>query len=481
MSIRRQYSLPNCTLILDGISDGQRTNEARPLMSTLVNAECHISGQKKPLTGGMEFFQQLITAVSNYTQELLSKVVNTPTAQQVGKVRLEKGQEHRLTAQSEQGEVDWQLSTVQLFDLTEAIDQFLADGSTLPTLLVGIQPAPRAAKGAVSAQAAPIGLGLSGLAATALAFYLVPAPTKITLPDPAANTAAVSKTSDKPVKSNDKSSTPATSPAGAKQSVPVTSPVTSPSSSPVSSPSNSPPASPSPTSTSSSTPAASKKPVERSAVESKVNENPTQVAFIERKLRREISQKWEDRKGISNKLDYTLTADEEGKIVSYVPKNPVAESKKDIIPLSKMVPADAEKAETSESPGKKTADFSVSFTPNGAIEIKRDKLLAGNPTDGKPLADTDRVKSLAKDLESKVKLAAAPTFKNELTYRVAADENGEIVDYDPLNGAAFDHEKETPLPAVTKYDAEAASGTKPLAQYTVVYRPDGKIDIKPRK
>ncbi len=453
MSIRRQYSLPNCTLILDGISDGSRSNEVRPLMSTLVNAECHISGQKKPLSGGLEFFQQLITAVSNYTQELLSKVVNAPTAQQVDKIRLEKGQEHRLIAQSEQGEVDWQLSTVQLFDLTEAIDQFLADGSTLPTLVVGIQPAPRAAKGAISAQNAPIGLGLSGLAATALAFYLVPSPAKITLPDPVAKTAPVTKTSDKP---------PATSPVGAKQSVPVTSPINSPSAVPSGSPS----------------PAASKKPVEQSAVDPKTNDNPTQVAFIERKLRREISQQWEDRKGISSKLEYTLTADEEGKIISYVPKNSVAESKKDIIPLSKMV---LDNPATSESPTQKTADFTVSFTPNGAIEIKRDKLLASNPTDGKAIADADRVKSLAKDLESKVKLAAAPTFKNDLTYRIAADENGEIVDYDPLNGAAFDHEKETPLPAVTKYDAAAASGTKPLAQYTVVYRPDGKVDVKPRQ
>lgn len=398
----------------------------------------------------MEFFQQLITAVSNYTQELLSKVVNAPTAQQVGNVRLEKGQEHRLTAQSEQSEVDWQLSTVQLFDLTEAIDQFLADGSTLPTLLVGIQPAPRAAKGAVSAQAAPIGLGLSGLAATALAFYLVPAPTKITLPDPAAKTAPISKTADKPVKSTDKPPTPATSPVGAKQSVPVS-------------------------------PGPSKKPIEKSAIDPKINDNPTQVAFIERKLRREINQKWEDRKGISDKLTYTVTADEEGKIVSYVPKNSAAESKKEQVPLAKMVPADAEKAEATETPTKRTTDFSLSFTPNGAIEIKRDKLLSGDPTDGQPLADADRVKSLAKDMEDKVKLSTAPTFKSDLMYRVAADESGAIVDYDPLNQAAFDYEKETPLPAVTKYDAAAASGTKPLAQYTVVYRPDGKIEIKPRK
>jgi hypothetical protein len=452
MSIRRQYSLPNCTLILDGIGDGQRSNEVRPLMSTLVNAECHISGQKKPLTGGMEFFQQLITAVSNYTQELLSKVV--PTTQQVGKVRLEKGQEHRLVAQSEQGDIDWQLTTVQLFDLTEAIDQFLADGSTLPNLQVGIKPVPRAVNSVVSVQAAPIGLGLSGLAATALVFYLAP---KIPVPiqAPAAKTAPA-KVSDQPVKPSGKP------PAAAQQSIPVTSPAASPSNRPISSPS----------------PAASKKPVERSAIEPQINTNPTQVAFIERKLRREINQKWEDRKGISNKLSYTVTADEEGQIVSYVPKNSTAESQKDLIPLAKMVPADSEKAAT---PAQKTTDFSLSFTPNGAIEIKRDKLLAGNPTDGQPLADVDQVKSLAKGMEDKVKLAATPTFKSDLTYRVAADESGEIVDYDPLNQAAFDYEKETPLPAVTKYDAAAASGTKPLAQYTVVYRPDGQIDIQPRK
>jgi Domain of unknown function (DUF4335) len=446
MSIRRQYSLPNCTLILDGIGDGQRSNEVRPLMSTLVSAECHISGQKKPLTGGLDFFQQLITAVSNYTQELLSKIVQPPTAQQVGKVRLEKGQEHRLLAQSAEGDVDWQLTTVQLFDLTEAIDQFLADGSTLPNLQVGIKPVPRAAKGMISAQTAPLGLGLSGLAATALVFYISP---KIPVPiqAPTANTAP-GKISDQPVKSNDQP------PAAAKQSVPVTNP------------------------SDRSSPAASKKPVEKSAIESKINDNPTQVAFIERKLRREINQQWEDRKGLSDKLSYTVTADEEGKIVSYVPKNSIAESKKELIPLAKMMPADAEKADATEA--KKTTAFSLSFTPNGAIEIKRDKLLAGNPTNGQVLADADRVKNLAKDIENKVKLAATPTFKSNLTYRVAASESGEIVDYDPLNQAAFDYEKETPLPAVTKYDTTAAAGTKPLAQYTVVYRPDGKIDIKPR-
>jgi Domain of unknown function (DUF4335) len=462
MSIRRQYSLPNCTLILDGLGDSQRANDARPLMSTLVNAECHLAGHKEHLSGGMEFFQQLITAVSNYTQELLSKVVNPPAAQQVGKIRLEKGQEHRLIAQSENGEVDWQLSTVQLFDLTEAIDQFLADGSTLPNLLVGIQPAPRAAKGVISAQAAPIGLGLSGLAATALAFYLVPAPGKITIP--AATTTPISKPVEKPNKSAEKPTT--------KPSAPV-SPATS------ASPSVSPKASSSPAASPTSSPAASTKPSDRSAVDPKVNDNPTQVAFIERKLRREISQEWKDRKGLADKLDYTIAANAEGKIISYEPKSSAAKSNQELIPFPKMVPSSS--SEKSGPEPEKIAEYNVSFTPNGAIEIKRAKLLKGSPTLGQTIADADKVKGLATDLNDKVKLAATPTFKQDLNYRVAADESGEIVDYEPIDQAAFDYEKETPLPAVTKYDAAAAAGTKPLAQYTVTYRPDGKVVVNPRQ
>jgi Domain of unknown function (DUF4335) len=454
MSIRRQYSLPNCTLILDGMGDAQKGNETRPLMSTLVNAECHVSGQKQHLSGGLEFFQQLITAVSNYTQELLSKVVNAPTAQQVGRIRLEKGQEHRLIAASDQGEVDWQLSTVQLFDLTEAIDQFLADGSTLPAMLVGIKPSPRAA--VVSAQAAPIGLGLSGLAATALAFYLVPAPGKITIPA-ATTTPVKQQVETKPTKSDDKPDT--------KPSIPVKATVPSPS------------ISPSPSVSPSASPAASKSPDQ--SADPKVNDNPTQVAFIERKLRREISQEWKDRKGISDKLDFKIAANADGKIVSYEPKNSSAKSKQELVPLSKMAPAPADKTENDKP--EKLAEYNLSFTPNGAIEIKRSKLLAGNPTLGQPIADAEKVQGLAKDLNDKVKLSAAPTFKKDLNFRVAADESGEIVDYEPIDQAAFDYEKETPLPEVTKYDAAAASGSKPLAQYTVTYRPDGKVVVNPRK
>ena len=49
MTIQRQYSLPNCTLILEGLGDNANTlaqTDSRPLMSILINAECYLSGKR---------------------------------------------------------------------------------------------------------------------------------------------------------------------------------------------------------------------------------------------------------------------------------------------------------------------------------------------------------------------------------------------------------------------------------------------------
>jgi Domain of unknown function (DUF4335) len=77
MTIRRQYSLPNCTLVLDGLSDGSSTTgiaDPRPVMSSLFNAECHFVGHEQPLFGGRDFLTSLVTTVSNYAQEFLSGI-----------------------------------------------------------------------------------------------------------------------------------------------------------------------------------------------------------------------------------------------------------------------------------------------------------------------------------------------------------------------------------------------------------------------
>ncbi|MFM8297992.1 MAG: DUF4335 domain-containing protein, partial [Microcystis aeruginosa] len=75
--MRRQYSLPNCTLILDGFGDDfapANPGDSRPLLSILTNVECRLIGANKVLQGGRVFLENLVQAVSQYAQEFLSGV-----------------------------------------------------------------------------------------------------------------------------------------------------------------------------------------------------------------------------------------------------------------------------------------------------------------------------------------------------------------------------------------------------------------------
>ena len=60
MSIQRQYSLPNCTLMLEGWGNDlplAGASTTRPVLSILTSATCLFAGHEKPLTGGREFFE----------------------------------------------------------------------------------------------------------------------------------------------------------------------------------------------------------------------------------------------------------------------------------------------------------------------------------------------------------------------------------------------------------------------------------------
>ena len=208
MTIQRKYSLPNFTLLLEGLSDGttgMQSTDVRPLLSILVNAECHFNNSNQPpLTGGRDFLENLAIAVSAYAQEFLSQVHHPETHQHSSRaVQFQKiaHNRHRLIVQSEHGDtVDSfsdsrqsmggtntsvnaptviDLTTVQLFDLVEAIDQFFADSKTLPDLSLKLTPVSKRYSGAsqpLVKQAVPGALGVSSLAIAAIAFFLVPIP-----------------------------------------------------------------------------------------------------------------------------------------------------------------------------------------------------------------------------------------------------------------------------------------------------------------
>ncbi|PSO92870.1 MAG: hypothetical protein BRC48_13405 [Cyanobacteria bacterium QS_9_48_30] len=188
MTIRRQYSLPSCTLILEGWSDetaSQGQGEGRPLMSILVNAECHFADTGRSLAGEREFLESLVKAVSAYAQQFLSGIARLQQGN-ADLIRLEQGKEkgsHHLienaSSSSTAKQVQLQLTTVQLFDLVDAVDQFLADTRTLPEFSLQLQPAPRRYRQPeepMVKRAAPAALGATSLAAAAIAFYLLPIP-----------------------------------------------------------------------------------------------------------------------------------------------------------------------------------------------------------------------------------------------------------------------------------------------------------------
>jgi hypothetical protein len=186
MTIKRQYTLPNCNLILEGMSGEDINNLAAP-MTILLNAECQFPGIPTPLVGGRDFLEGLIQAVNPYSQSLLSGVSATQSTAAVHGVSLspeDKAHYHRLTlAATDKADgnapVEIKLTNVQLFDLMEAVDQLLADAQTLPDLTLALSPLARRdiqSQTPLAQQAAPIALGTSGLAAAATLLFFLPVP-----------------------------------------------------------------------------------------------------------------------------------------------------------------------------------------------------------------------------------------------------------------------------------------------------------------
>lgn len=189
MTIKRQYVLPNCSLILEGLS-----TDASEVLSILANAEFKIVGIEQSLSGGTEFFKALIVSVSAYCQRLISGLDHPEhMATQASSVVVEpdEGQYHRLIVKPEllnetssdtadgNASQSIKLSTVQLFDMAEAIDQFEADGQTLPDVSVGIEPLPRKfvrAAEPIAQRAFPPLLGMGTLAVAALGLFFLPVP-----------------------------------------------------------------------------------------------------------------------------------------------------------------------------------------------------------------------------------------------------------------------------------------------------------------
>ena len=387
MTIRRQYSLPNCTLVLEGLSDGSVSSQldTRPVLSILMSAECYVTGIGEPLSGGREFFESLVRAVSSYAQEFMSGVHYPDRyGPNVGMVQLHRidGNLHRLTVlpastgsatqidQKTELSAKVDLTTVQLFDLVEAIDQFFADTQTLPELSLQLTPiSKRYVKSAepLAKRTLPAVVGVSSLALAAMAFFLVPIPEvqRPRDPVPQPNPAGQNQGTPNPGGSGSPNPNP-TPPADGL--LPGTQTPNAESLSPTPIPAPQPDASPLATPQSSTSPESTPTPVAEGLASPEVAAvpitDPGQIELLRGKLSQQIDGVVKDKPPVDAELVYRVSVAPDGAIVGYKPENSAAVDRSET-PLSELLYQPV----GTRTPAEPLADFRVVLAPDGTVQV----------------------------------------------------------------------------------------------------------------
>jgi cytoskeletal protein RodZ len=358
----------------------------------LVNAECYLAASKQPLSGGRDFLESLVIAVSGYAQEFLSRV-HHPEAYKnsSGLVQLQKidNNRHRLIVHSQtrdqgfdvdstspqpqqygggnlratsaasrqfpqlggqgglgvpfgnegQGgerplhgtdcSIQIDLTTVQLFDLVEAVDQFFADSQTLPDLSLQLTPVPKHFAGSsqpLVKQAVPGAVGVSSLALAAIAFFFVPIPEvqRPTEPKPQSNSGQSSN-----LLSRDSGSAP-----GNVSSTP-----------------------PAQTSVSD---------LEAAVATAPQITDSSQIDALNQKLYNQVNQAWKTRSTVEQDLIYRVGVTANGSIVGYKSVNAAASDAIEQTPLPNLLYNPAASPPASQQP---LAQFRVVFTDNGVLQV----------------------------------------------------------------------------------------------------------------
>ncbi|WP_088890220.1 DUF4335 domain-containing protein [Leptolyngbya ohadii] len=404
MTIQRQYSLPNCTLVLEGIGDSVAGGDfAHPLLSVITGFQCYLAGYEKPLVGGRDLLNKLVATISDYAQTYLSGIPHrslraaatggskladnalggTERSGQSVQIAQVSPTHHRLLIQPQEVHADsgavptpaeYDLTTTQLFDLVEAIDQMLADGQTLPDLTLNVAPLPKrhaAVQKPATQQTVPAVLGIAGLAAAAAALFFVPIP-EVRRPEP--------------------------TPGVTSQTQPGASPTASPS-----------PAAP--------------------------DSSPTPTASP----------------------------------IAASPEASPAASPTEPSPEASPASPEASSAATA-SPG--TDAESANAATNPAAEA----ILTSRPEISDP-AELEQLQIALYDRLDRSWLTE-PTFNEELVYRVGVARSGEILGFRFANDPALNFVNETPLVDL-RYPQNEANSQEPIAQFKVVFKPDGVLEISP--
>ena len=197
-----------------------------------------------------------------------------------------------------------------------------------------------------------------------------------------------------------------------------------------------------------------------------------------RKLRRRIYQKinqnWQNPQSLNQDLSYRVITAGDGVILSYLPLNESAGKYINQTPINKVIYQSNNQNNQTAINNEPVAQFRVRFLQGGTLKInpwigyiyKTPDLL------GTQITDTERVKQLKQKLYDNISNQEDTSiYTRNLKYRIAVTEDGIIADYEPLNAAAFDNFRKTPLPKIfsqiSKSDIVNSIDEKPLAHYQV--------------
>jgi Domain of unknown function (DUF4335) len=489
MTIQRQYSLPNCTLLLEGISTQvgalqAMQSEVRPIMEILIKAECRLPGQTVPLSGGKEFFESLVNAVHSYAQKFLSgidrPVDRSGNGQSFISIEAAGGNRHRLqidladpNAQGILGAPSVDLTTLQLFDLVDAIDQFVADTQTLPFWALNLSPVPKRyvkPSQPLAQQAIPAAIGLTGLALASLACFTLPIP-------------QVQKPENLKLGETPAATTPV-------------SPAATPSPTTATAPGPTTDVSPSPT----TSPSVAAEP-DLAKLEATLNTAPeiTDPETLER-LSKQLNQQITDKlagKTFGEELIYRVGVAKNGDILGYKPANEAATDRAKDTPLASLLYLPASGSTQTTEP---IAQFKVTFPPKGNLAIapwnapqavatvspsSSSPSPSSSPVgDGTPpaeIVDGQQLKELQPKLYDQINDQwndrQSPPSDGIFRVRVRAD--GTIVDYEPVDQVAKEYTQSTPLPKLGKPADPNADPTESLASFKVVFTTRNVLQINP--
>ena len=173
--IQRSYSLPSCTLLVDGITTGG------DVMSILTSFSCRFSHHAEPIVGGLDLLNALVKVVGAYAQALKSNTLVAIPEKQVS-LQPEGKHLHFLSVLLNEADahnpqqLQIKLNTIQLFDLMESLDRLCCDRSTLPDLKLVTQISDYRSQSQLNSQALTAIAGVISFAIAATVLYLIPTP-----------------------------------------------------------------------------------------------------------------------------------------------------------------------------------------------------------------------------------------------------------------------------------------------------------------